>query len=109
MVDLLWRGRAPSEAAFFPPALKSGLRLLDCGCGPGTLTAGLAQLVAPGQVVGVDADAGQIDLAQKNAAKLGLTNATFRVADAYSLPFADGEFDAVFAHTLLQHLPDPRR
>jgi len=37
MVDLLARRTAASDAAFFTPALRPGMRLLDCGCGPGAL------------------------------------------------------------------------
>ena len=40
---------AQSHAAFFLPHLTAGMRPLDCGCGPGTITLGLAELVAPGK------------------------------------------------------------
>ena len=36
------------------PHLKSGMTLLDCGCGPGTITLGLAQVVAPAQATGIE-------------------------------------------------------
>ena len=39
---------AEAHAAFFLPHLRSGMRLLDAGCGPGTVTLGLAGAVAPG-------------------------------------------------------------
>ena len=45
---------AAKEAGFLLPHLSPGMRLLDCGCGPGSITVGLAEAVAPGQVVGVD-------------------------------------------------------
>jgi ubiquinone/menaquinone biosynthesis C-methylase UbiE len=47
---------AVQQAAFFLPhlRLRPGMSLLGCGCGPGTITTGLAQAVAPGQVVGID-------------------------------------------------------
>ena len=47
---------ANQQAAFVLPYLHSGMNLLDVGCGPGTITMGLAKVVAPGQVVGVDLD-----------------------------------------------------
>ena len=109
MVDLLSRRSATSDAAFFVPALKPGMRLLDCGCGPGTITISLARVVAPGEVIGIELDAGQVAVARGNAEKAGAANVRFQVGDACSLPFSDAEFDAVFAHTLLQHLPDPLR
>ncbi|MGD0692902.1 MAG: methyltransferase domain-containing protein, partial [Acidimicrobiales bacterium] len=48
-----WR-TAQNSAGFLLPHLKSGDRLLDVGCGPGTITMDLADLVAPGPVVGID-------------------------------------------------------
>lgn len=36
-------------------------------------------------------------------------NAWFGVASTYALPFADGQFDAVFAHALFEHLREPGR
>ena len=38
------------QAAFLIPHLRAGMILLDCGCGPGTITAGLAKIVEPGAV-----------------------------------------------------------
>jgi ubiquinone/menaquinone biosynthesis C-methylase UbiE len=54
MVAYLETRSARKDAAFLVPHLRAGMSLLDCGCGPGALTADLAQLVAPGQVVGID-------------------------------------------------------
>lgn len=75
--------------------------------GPGTITADLAQLVAPGAVVGVDASSAILDEARTLSAERGLTNTTFEVADAYALPYETGSFDVVHAHQVLQHLGDP--
>lgn len=97
-----WR-TAANSAAYLVPELRPGLSLLDVGCGPGTITADLAALVAPGLVVGVDAAEAVLDEARAH----GVTNARFEVADAYALPFADDSFDVVHAHQLLQHLTDP--
>jgi cyclopropane fatty-acyl-phospholipid synthase-like methyltransferase len=40
---------AAKEGAFFLPYLRPGMRLLDLGCGPGSITLGLAEAVAPGR------------------------------------------------------------
>jgi SAM-dependent methyltransferase len=100
---------AATEAAFFLPMLRVGMRVLDLGCGPGSITLGFAQVVAPGEAVGVDLQPSQIAQAQTLSVARGVTNARFEVADVYSLPFPDGFFDAVFAHAVLMHLREPVR
>ncbi len=95
------------SAVFLVPRLRPGMRLLDLGCGPGTITAGLASLVDPGEVVGVDAAPEVLDRARAHVASLGVTNVTFRTADVLALPFPEQSFDVVYAHQLLQHLGDP--
>ena len=49
-LQLLDRRNADTHAAHLLPRLRSGMRLLDFGCGPGTLTVGLAAAVHPGEV-----------------------------------------------------------
>jgi SAM-dependent methyltransferase len=44
---------ASPQADFFMPHIESGMSLLDCGCGPGTITLGLADAISPGQAVGI--------------------------------------------------------
>jgi ubiquinone/menaquinone biosynthesis C-methylase UbiE len=100
----LSRRTAATNAAFFLPYLRSGMRVLDCGCGPGTITIGLAQAVAPGQVVGIDIEPGQIEAAQAQAAEQKVPNVSFQVASIYQIPFPDSYFDAAFGHSILEHL-----
>jgi len=99
--------RAKDWVPFLIPHLKPGFTLLDCGCGVGSITLDLAELVVPGQVVGVDMDEAQLDVARANAQKRGLTNVTFEQGNVYELRFSAGTFDAVLAHTLLYHLNNP--
>ncbi len=101
------RRTAEEAAAFLLPHLRPGARLLDFGCGPGTVTTGLARLVAPGAVVGIDVSAEILDLARSHAAEQGVENVSFETADVYALPFEDGSFDVAFGHQVLQHLADP--
>lgn len=96
---------ADKEAAFFLPYLTPGMALLDAGCGPGSITYGLAMHVAPGAVIGVDADESRIDAASRLANEANIGNVSFQVADVTDLPFEDGQFDAVFANGLVEHLP----
>ena len=58
-------GDGPGGAGFFSQHLRSGMSLVDCGCGPGGITCGFAEIVAPGAVLGFDVDAGQVAEAQK--------------------------------------------
>ena len=46
--------RTGQVASFLAPHLRAGMRLIDCGCGPGSITIDLARIVAPGGVVGID-------------------------------------------------------
>jgi ubiquinone/menaquinone biosynthesis C-methylase UbiE len=106
-VRYMKRRHAARDAAFLLPLLKPGMTLLDCGCGPGTITVGLAEAVSPGQVTGVDLEPSQIALAEQTARDHGLKNARFQTASVYQLPFPDQAFDAVFSHALFEHLADP--
>jgi ubiquinone/menaquinone biosynthesis C-methylase UbiE len=101
------RRTAEQQAAFFLPHLQAGMDLLDCGCGPGSITIGLARVVAPGRAVGIDIDASQIELAQTNATDQAVANLRFETATLYALPFADRSLDAVFSHAVLTYLQDP--
>ena len=105
----LARRTATHEGAFFLPHLRAGMRLLDLGCGPGSITIGLAEAVAPGEVVGIDAQPAQVERARALAAERRIPNVTFEVADAYDLPFPDRSFDAAFMHVILMHLTEPVR
>jgi SAM-dependent methyltransferase len=101
-----WR-TAENSAAYLLPRLRPGQRLLDVGCGPGTITVDLARVVAPGEVIGVDATESPLDGARRTAAEQGITNARFEVGDAFALQFESGSFDVVHAHQLLQHVDAP--
>lgn len=98
---------AATHAAYFLPHLSPGMRLLDCGCGPGSITLGLATAVAPGETVGLDRESLQIERARTLAAAEGIQNVRFVEGDVAQLPFVDASFDAVFAHAVLYHVPDP--
>jgi SAM-dependent methyltransferase len=95
-----------SHGEFIRPFIKPGMRVLDCGCGPGAISVGLAEAVGPtGHVSGIDFGESQIEAAQGR----GTPNLSFRVASVYELPFEDGAFDLVFSHALFEHLAEPIR
>jgi SAM-dependent methyltransferase len=101
-----WR-TAQNSAGYLLPRLFDSARVLDIGCGPGTITAGIAALVPAGAVVGIDLAAGILADAGAEARRQGVVNVSFEVGDTYRLAFADDSFDVVHAHQVLQHLSDP--
>ena len=101
-----WR-TAANSAAYLTPELEPRMRLLDIGCGPGTITADLAALLPDGHVTGVDAAPGVLEKARATADARGVRNVTFETADIHGLPYADDSFCVVHAHQTLQHVGDP--
>jgi 2-polyprenyl-3-methyl-5-hydroxy-6-metoxy-1,4-benzoquinol methylase len=102
-----WR-TAENSAAYLLPHLRPGMRLLDVGCGPGTLTVDLARRVAPGgRVLGVDVAADVVAEAEAHAAQAGVDDVAFQAGDFRELGLDAGSFDVVHAHQVLQHLRDP--
>jgi SAM-dependent methyltransferase len=101
-----WR-TAENSAGYLLPRLARGARVLDVGCGPGTITADLAARVPSGQVVGIDTAADVVTVARQEAERRGQANVRFETGDVYQLAFEDGVFDVVHAHQVLQHLSDP--
>ncbi|MBD8044605.1 methyltransferase domain-containing protein [Arthrobacter sp. Sa2BUA2] len=98
---------AADSAGYLIPHLRPGLRILDVGCGPGSITVDLAALVAPGQVTGLDRSEDVLVQARTLAAERGATNTEFVSGNVYDLDFPDDTFDVVHAHQVLQHLTDP--
>lgn len=78
--------------------------MLECGCGVGSYSAVLQNLMASVQYVGVDVAPNQIDKAREM-----FPSACFIEASAEELPFADGDFDLVDLAAVIQHLPDYRK
>lgn len=99
--------QADVVADFLLPHLSPGMSLLDCGCGPGSVTIGLAEAISPGRAVGIDLEPSMIEQAEALARESQVGGVEFRVADIYDLPFEDGQFDVVFSSAVLEHLPDP--
>ena len=101
-----WR-TAENSAGYLLARLPPAARVLDVGCGPGTITADLATRVPQGQVVGIDRAGDVLAVARREAGLQGRANVAFGVADARRLAFGDGTFDVVHVHQVLQHLSDP--
>ncbi len=108
-LDFVSRRTLESHGAFFIPYLRPGMAVLDCGCGPGSITLGIAERVGHGTVVGVDISESQVELGRQSAADRGIINVSFQQGSTYELPFPEASFDAVFSNALLEHLREPSR
>ena len=85
----------------FPPAA----RVLEIGCGTGSVTRLLARWPGVAEAVGVDPSPVFVAKAGELADELG--NVSFEEGDGRALRFADGDFDVVVCHTVLCHVPEP--
>lgn len=86
--------------------LKPGQRVLDLGCGTGTLTMMLKRAQPAAVVTGLDIDATALDLARRKAQQAGV-DIEWNLGSAAGLPFADGAFDGVVSSVVIHHLATP--
>ena len=101
------RRTAEEAAAFLLPKLTPEMRILDVGCGPGTISTGLARAVPQGEVIAIDVSDDVLSVAREHAAEIGVKNIRFESESIYDLPYETGSFDVVYAHQVLQHLARP--
>ncbi|KAI9759462.1 MAG: hypothetical protein M4579_002302 [Chaenotheca gracillima] len=101
---------AENEAGFLLPHLTPSMKILDVGCGPGSITSGFCKYVPAGQVTGVDVSSAVVEQARTLASEKEVTNLTFETGNVLEgLKYPDGTFDVVYCHQVLNHLPDPVR
>ncbi|KAJ5256893.1 S-adenosyl-L-methionine-dependent methyltransferase [Penicillium angulare] len=98
---------ALNSASFLLPHLKPDMKILDIGCGPGTITVDLATYVPQGHVTGLERVDDVLPKAQALADERGIKNIEFVVGDGNGLAYSDDSFDVVFCHQVLQHVADP--
>ncbi len=91
------------QVALARMSLRPGMRLLEVGVGTG-----LSALMYPPEVkaVGVDLSAPMLEQARRRLAQAGRGSVTLCRTDASRLPFADGQFDVVFAPYVMNAVPD---
>jgi ubiquinone/menaquinone biosynthesis C-methylase UbiE len=81
-------------------------RVLELGCGPGTLWCENGERLPEGwEITLSDFSAGMVQEAQRNLADIQ-RNFTFEAVDAQAIPFATARFDTVIANHMLYHVPD---
>jgi ubiquinone/menaquinone biosynthesis C-methylase UbiE len=83
--------------------IERGTRILDVGCGTGTLTVLLKQTHPEADVSGLDGSEGILDIARSKA-ESAAADVTFVNGLSYELPWAAGEFDLVFSSFFFHHL-----
>ncbi|TKA62903.1 hypothetical protein B0A49_11171 [Cryomyces minteri] len=102
----IWR-TAANSCAYLLPHLKPTDKILDIGCGPGTISVDLASHVPHGSVTGLDTSPAVLEQARQHAHERRVPNVEFGLGDIFKLPYADDTFDIVHAHQVLQHVPAP--
>lgn len=84
-------------------AVSSGQRVLEIGCGTGSLTILAKQLHPGANVVGIDPDPKALARARRKAQRSGVT-VQFDVGFSEELPYPDGSFDRVLSAFMLHHV-----
>jgi SAM-dependent methyltransferase len=85
--------------------LKSGMRVLDIGCGSGVMTRWIADVVGTsGYVLGIENNQNQLDAAIKHTKN---KNIAFKLCSAYDIESLHQQFDFVYCRFVLHHLNDP--
>jgi len=91
-------------------SLRPGEVVVDLGSGAGLDVFLAAPKVGPtGKAFGIDMTPDMIDRARKNAAKAGLTNVEFHLADITAMPLPDSSVDCVISNCVLNLVPDKHR
>lgn len=102
----LMRTRSSAEYAdFVLPSIGREDRVVDVGCGPGSITVGIAQVA--GHVTGVDVDDAEFVDARAYAARNGIANVDFVEGSIYGLAFPDGSIDVCTLFSMMETLDDP--
>ena len=104
------RRTAEVEGAFVLPHLKPDFKILDIGCGPGTISIGFAKYVPSGHVTGIDLTDDVLSQAREQLSSHDSQpqNITFELGNVVDgLKYPSDTFDVVFTNQVLIHIPDP--
>lgn len=103
VVAFTTRERAFKQALIRLAAVKAAERVLDVGCGTGTLAVAIKQAAPEAIVTGLDADEAMLARARRKA-RLGGAAVDFVRGDSRALPWADNSFDKVVSSLFFHHL-----
>jgi len=104
---------AESSAAFLLPHIKKTDHVLDVGCGPGTITTGLAKYASDGKTIGLDISPDVLNKAKSlataaNIPTSGPGSVSFEQGNVLEkLPYPDASFDIIYASQVFGHLSLP--
>lgn len=97
-----------TERLLIQAGIRTGMRVLDVGCGAGDVAILLGRLVGQtGEVIGVDREASMLSKARDRASELGLAQLSFLEADFRQLSSEYGRFDAAVGRLVLMYQADP--
>jgi len=101
-----FRDRLRSWGALIDRYARPGDRVIDAGCGAGTLSFEAARIAT--HVDGIDGSERMIELARAEAAERGIGNVSFDVALFETLSARAGQYDLALCSSVLEYLPDLR-
>ncbi|KAF2164020.1 hypothetical protein M409DRAFT_57117 [Zasmidium cellare ATCC 36951] len=87
--------------------IKPDSKIIDVGCGVGTITLDFARRVPQGSVIGIDHSEQSIATARAQVEREGVSNVEFVVGDVEDLQYPDDTFDIAHAHQVMIHLVHP--
>ena len=96
--ERLFKGRLLDQAAVRP-----GMRVLDLGCGTGTLAVWLKQRCPEAEIVGLDGDPEVLERGRRKAAEAGV-DVRLDEGLSFDLPYESGSFDRVVSSLFFHHL-----
>lgn len=103
VVQATTRERAFKRALIRQARIETDQRVLDIGCGTGTLALWIKQTVPQAEVFGVDGDLEMLSIARNKAKRIGAA-VHFDQAFSFALPYADREFDRAVSSLFFHHL-----